>query len=101
MDEGEKLELEQLEHVSGGGSQSEENSDGFRKTCPLCDTFPGVQRLGITEMEDSFLMKLNICAAVAAGHFGNRFIVHHFAAAEGPAPLYLCAGNRNGARHTP
>ena len=64
--------------------------------------FPGVQRLGITEMEAIFLMKLNICAAVAAGHFGNRFIVDRFAAAaEGPAPLNLCAGNRNGARQTP
>ena len=33
----EKLEMEQLEQVSGGCS--EENSNGFRKTCPLCDTF--------------------------------------------------------------
>ena len=46
MDEGEKLELEQLEHVSGGGSQSEENSDGFRKTCPLCDTFSWCTKTG-------------------------------------------------------
>ena len=30
----EKLEMEQLEQVSGGCS--EENSNGFRKTCPLC-----------------------------------------------------------------
>ena len=34
-----KLELEQLKNVSGGGSTNEENSNGFRKTCPLCDTF--------------------------------------------------------------
>ena len=46
MDEGEKLELEQLEHVSGGRSQSEENSDGFRKTCPLCDTFSWCTKTG-------------------------------------------------------
>lgn len=45
MDEGEKLELEQLEHVSGGRSQ-DENSDGFRKTCPLCDTFSWCTKTG-------------------------------------------------------
>ncbi len=46
MDEGEKLELEQLEHVSGGRSQGEENSDGFRKDCPLCDTFSWCTKTG-------------------------------------------------------
>ncbi len=96
----EKLEMVQLEQVSGGCS--EENSNGFRKTCPLCDTFSWCTKTGNYRDGRFFLMKLNICAAVAAGHFGNRFIVDRFAAAaEGPAPLYLCAGNRNGARQTP
>ncbi len=46
MDEAEKLELEQLEHVSGGRSQGEETSRGFRKTCPLCDTFSWCTKTG-------------------------------------------------------
>ncbi len=40
----EKLEMEQLEQVSGGCS--EENSNGFRKTCPLCDTFSWCTKTG-------------------------------------------------------
>ena len=33
-----KLEFEQLQNVSGGGSTNEENSNGFRKTCPRLKT---------------------------------------------------------------
>ncbi len=41
-----KLEFEQLQNVSGGGSTNEENSNGFRKTCPLCDTFSWCTKTG-------------------------------------------------------
>ena len=36
--------------------------------------FHGVQRRGITEKADPSLMNVNICVAVVAEHFGNRFI---------------------------
>lgn len=39
MKEANELSNEQLKNVTGGGSTNEENSNGFRKTCPLCDTF--------------------------------------------------------------
>ena len=69
----EKLEMEQLEQVSGGCS--EENSNGFKKDMPLfAILFHGVQRRGITEKADPSLMNVNICVAVVAEHFGNRFI---------------------------
>ena len=47
-----KLEFEQLQNVSGGGSTNEENSNGFRKTC------------------------VNSCVALVEEHFGSRFIIH-------------------------
>ena len=39
MKKANELSIEQLKNVSGGGSTNEETSNGFRKTCPLCDTF--------------------------------------------------------------
>ena len=46
MKKANKLSEEQLKKVSGGGSTNEENSNGFRKYCPVCDTFSWCVKTG-------------------------------------------------------
>lgn len=46
MKKANELSIEQLKNVSGGGSTNEETSNGFRKTCPLCDTFSWCVKTG-------------------------------------------------------
>ena len=62
----ETLEMEQLEQVSGGCS--EENSNGFRKTCPLCDTFSWCTKTG-NYREDSFFNECEYMCGSCGGTF--------------------------------
>ena len=63
----EKLEMEQLEQVSGGCS--EENSNGFRKTCPLCDTFSWCTKTGNDREGRSFFDECEYMCGICVGTF--------------------------------
>ena len=63
----EKLEMEQLEQVSGGCS--EENSNGFRKTCPLCDTFSWCTKTGNYREGRSFFDECEYMCGSCGGIF--------------------------------
>ena len=63
----EKLEMEQLEQASGGCS--EENSNGFRKTCPLCDTFSWCTKTGNYREGRSFFDECEYMCGSCGGTF--------------------------------
>lgn len=63
----EKLEMKQLEQVSGGCS--EENSNGFRKTCPLCDTFSWCTKTGNYREGRSFFDECEYMCGSCGGTF--------------------------------
>ena len=64
-----KLEFEQLQNVSGGGSTNEENSNGFRKTCPLCDTFSWCTKTGNYREDKSFFDESEFMCGSCGGTF--------------------------------
>ena len=63
----EKLEMEQLEQVSGGCS--EENSNCFRNTCPLCDTFSWFTKTGNYREGRSFFDECEYMCGSCGGTF--------------------------------
>ena len=63
----EKLEMEQLEQVSGGCSEA--NSNGFRKTCPLCDTFSWCTKTGNYREGRSFFDECEYMCGSCGGTF--------------------------------
>ena len=63
----EKLEMEQLEQVPGGCS--EENSNGFRKTCPICDTFSWCTKTGNYREGRSFFDECEYMCGSCGGTF--------------------------------
>ncbi|MDO5139660.1 MAG: hypothetical protein Q4D71_14520 [Oscillospiraceae bacterium] len=58
-----KLELEQLKNVSGGGSANGVTADEYGTTCPLCETFSWCTKTGNYREGKGFFEEEFLCGS--------------------------------------